>query len=515
MTRKVLLTLFVLSFAFNLGVAAMQPSPGYMDAAYYFSGAARLAGGEGFTEVVLWNYLSDPQGLPQPSHGYWMPLTSVVAAIGIRLLPFVAPLRVAQGVMALVAAASVVVTALLAQRLTGDAGQARLAGIFALLAGFYAPFLPAVDAFGLYMLLGGLFLLAVAWLAGRGGPGWIVLGALAGLCTLARADGLLWLAVVGLAALWLAAPAGGRARLGAVGWVALGFILAAGPWLVRNEMLFGTPLSPGGGRALWLLNYDELFIYPASQLTLERWLAAGPSVWLANWGAALGANLQTALVVHGLILLGPLAVWGGWSLRDEQPAVKVGALAYAFTFLAMTLVFPFAGARGGFFHSGAAVMPLVYAVVPVGLARLAGAYTAWRGRPARPLRTFFTALALVLALVLNLFALNRSLVGWDSGAAQYREVDARLVALGAGEGEIVIVNNPPAYYVETGRPAIVVPDANVAGLAALAGRYGARWLLLDENVPAALAGLAAQPRDVPGLRYVESFAGLHIFKVIP
>lgn len=515
MNRKTLLALFALSFALMFGIALMQESPGYMDAAYYFAGAQRLAGGHGFSEDVQWNYLADPEGLPQPSHGYWMPLTSILAAVGIWLMPFLPPLRAAQVMMALLAAGGVAVTAQLAYRLTGDAAQARLAGALALLSGFYAPFLPAVDSFGLVMLLGGLFLLAVARLAGRGGPGWVALGALAGLAYLARADGLLWLGAAVLTAMWLAPPTGARARLGAGVWVVLGFVLVAGAWLARNWLAFGTLVAPGGARALWLLNYDELFIYPASQLTFERWLAAGPAAWAANWGAALSANLQTMLVVHGSILLGPLAVWRGWGLRKDQQAVKAGALIYSLTFLAMTFAFPFAGMRGGFFHSGAAVMPLVWALAPGGLAKLAGAYAGWRGRPARPWRTFFTSLAVGLVALLGMFAVNRSLAGWDDTAAHYAQVEERLVALGAGPGDVVVVNNPPAYYVETGRAAIVIPDADESGLAALTAQYGARWVLMDENVPAALAGLAAEPRDVPGLTYVETYKGLHIFRVTP
>ncbi|NMC14985.1 MAG: hypothetical protein GYA34_19125, partial [Chloroflexi bacterium] len=80
------LALFVLEIVIILVVGSFQKSPGYMDAEYYYSGGIRLAEGYGFSEEILWNYLDDPQGLPHPSHGYWMPLASILSAIGMIIL---------------------------------------------------------------------------------------------------------------------------------------------------------------------------------------------------------------------------------------------------------------------------------------------------------------------------------------------------------------------------------------------------------------------------------------------
>ncbi|MBI3158850.1 MAG: hypothetical protein HYZ26_04555 [Chloroflexi bacterium] len=505
----------IAALAVNLAVAAFQPSPGYMDAAYYHSGGLRLAGGEGFTEMFLWNYLDDPAGLPHPSHGYWMPLTSILAAGGIRLLPFLPPFRAAQAVMVVVAVLGALAVHLLAAQLTGDPQQARPAGLLAAFSGFYAPFLPATDAFGIYLLLGALFFLALTALAGWTGMRWMLLGGLAGLLHLARADGLLWLALALAAALWLAAPAGARPRIKACLWTGLGFLLAAGPWLARNWAVFGTPLAPGGGRALWLLDYNELFAYPAATLTFARWWAAGFDVLAGNLWLAFRNNLQTAIAVHGLVVLGPLAVWGGWALRGERPAVKAGGLAYLLTFLAMTFAFPLPGHRGGFFHSGAALMPLVWALAPVGIEQAAAAYSARRGLPRQTLRRFFTGLVVGVAGLLTLAAAAQSLPGWDAGAAHYRAIEARLTALGAQPGAMVLVNNPPGYYAETGRPAIVVPDGGEAALLAVTARYRPAYVLVEANHPDGLAGLYAAPRDLPGLRYLETFEGTHIFEALP
>ncbi len=46
---------------------------------------ALLAQGYGFSEKIIWQYLDDPQGIPTPSHTYWMPLTSILAAAGYAI----------------------------------------------------------------------------------------------------------------------------------------------------------------------------------------------------------------------------------------------------------------------------------------------------------------------------------------------------------------------------------------------------------------------------------------------
>src|SRR5258708_39664593 len=66
-------------------MAALLHNPGYTDAYYYFNAGQRLIQGKGLTDVALWTYLGAPAALPVPSHLYWMPLTSLVAAGSMAL----------------------------------------------------------------------------------------------------------------------------------------------------------------------------------------------------------------------------------------------------------------------------------------------------------------------------------------------------------------------------------------------------------------------------------------------
>ncbi|MFZ4828587.1 MAG: hypothetical protein ACOYLB_14655, partial [Phototrophicaceae bacterium] len=80
--------LYLAGFIILLSVAigfGLTQQPSYTDAFYYASGARTLAEGEGFTQAFLWNYLGDPATINVPSHTYWMPMPSLLGALGMRL----------------------------------------------------------------------------------------------------------------------------------------------------------------------------------------------------------------------------------------------------------------------------------------------------------------------------------------------------------------------------------------------------------------------------------------------
>ena len=83
MSWRIYIFLFVLGLAVALGIASLQETPGYLDSDYYFVGGLQLVEGKGFAEPFLWNYLDNPVGLPHPSHTYWLPLSSILAAISM------------------------------------------------------------------------------------------------------------------------------------------------------------------------------------------------------------------------------------------------------------------------------------------------------------------------------------------------------------------------------------------------------------------------------------------------
>jgi hypothetical protein len=534
MTWRAYLLLFVTGLAASSLVSAFQNAPGYMDADYYYAGGARLADGSGFSEAFLWNYLDDPAGLPHPSHAYWMPLASIIAAVGMKLAGSISFWAAKLGFIFIGAMVSPL-TAALAFAISSRKDQAVLAGLLGAISGFYLSYLGTTDTFGIYMCLGALwFLLVVGPKPGQpvSIPRALSLGIVSGLLHLARADGILWIFMAGMAALYQGLRNGVwatqqikqpadlkrlRPLLGSLVAMALGYVLIMAPWMARNLDAFGTPLSPGGNRMLWLTEYDELFSYPAQLLTPERWLASGlPAILKARWDA-LKQNMQTALAVQGEIFLVPLILSGLWYWRKDM-RVRLGVLAWTLTLIVMTIIFPFAGWRGGFFHSGAAFQPLFWSMAPAGLDMFIGWGKRFRRWEPILARRVFGAGLVGLAILLSFLIAYRRVMGssltnpaWDQGWAAYTRLEGSLQRTGIKPGDVVMVNNAPGYYAANRRPALTIPNGGVETTLTVGKRYGADYLLLESNHPARLSELYEQPVDLPGLSYLTTFEGTHIF----
>ena len=494
MSARAYLLLAVLGCGVSLAVAHFQQFPGYLDSDYYFGGGLQLAAGKGFTEPYIWNYLDDPLSLPHPSHTYWMPLASMVTAAGLWITGQDSYWAGRIGFIIL-ASLVPVVTAALAFSFSRRSDLAALSGLLAVFSGYYAPFLPVTDNYAPYMFLGGLFFLVLS--SNRKFVP-LALGILSGLMTLARSDGMLWLGLTLLVVLrrrdrqFAARPGqSGRppiaARITALltGSAALqvilagaGFLLVTGAWFWRTEALFGSFLAPGGARLLWLHNYNETFLYPGNQLTIRHWLEQG---WMAIVQARLSAlkwNLLNAFAAQGDLVLVPFILLGLWTHRQDQ-RVRAGCLAWLVLLFVMTVVFPFAGARGGFFHSGAALQSLWWAAAPLGLET---AITAARARNLFTVHAFLifrTALVGVAVLMTAAIVTLRVVRGWGEGEQYYAAQEAVLRQSAARPGEVVMVRNPPGFFIMTGQPAIVVPYGDSSSMLAAASRYDANYVIIE------------------------------------
>jgi hypothetical protein len=490
--------LVVLGVLTAASMAAFVRVPGYMDAEYYYATAIRLSEGHGLQEPFLWNYLDDAASLPHPSHLYWMPMTTLAAASGLRLLG--GGFRSAQLPFVLLAAGLPGLTAWVALRLAATSRQAFLAGLLAAFPGFFLPFLVTTDAFAPYawiatlaVILGAMALRTQGWFP------WLAAGVAAGVAQLARADGLLLL--IPLAWLALSAP---RRRVLAIVLLGAGYGLVLAPWMARNLAVSGSLFSVGGARTLWLTSYDELFTYPASLLRPSRWIAKGMAALLDARLTALGSNLATLIVVVGGIVLGPFMLAGAWHKRREP--IVLGSMVYLAVLLAvMTLAFPFSGARGGLFHSAAGVLPVLWALTPIGLDRVLASVSAGRKwDPERAWRLFSPVVLAATMLISAWVAWDRVIAGWPSAPhweasdRQNRSVADALLELDASPGTVA-VNDPPGFYLATGLECVVVPFGDVSTLYVVADRYRLEWVVLDANYPAPLASVYEDPESVSWL----------------
>jgi len=509
LNRRTYLLLFGLSLGVQFAIAQFQAFPGYLDSDYYFAGGLQLVRGKGFTEPYLWNYLDDPAGLPHASHAYWNPLASIVTAIGMwgtgnqtyaaGRLPFI-----------LIAALTPPLSAALAYSYTKRPELAVTSGLLAVFCVYHAPFLPVPDNFGLFMLLGGSnFMLAT-----RPRP-WFWLGVLSGLMTLARSDGMLWLALTVLLLAWRHRREDGpRAALENFGLAAGGFLVIMLPWYARNYAAYGALMAPGGSRALWLDRYEQTFTYPASQLSFASWLEIGWQGILADRLWALGQNLQSAIAAHGAIVLFPFILVGMWVRRADE-RVRLAAFGWLVLFAVMTLVFPFAGARGGFFHGGAAFQPLWWTLAPIGLDTIVASARKRGWFTGQAQNIFRVALVQVIVLLTAYVVWQRLFkLGWGEGELLYPKIDSYLVAKGARLDDVVIVRNPPGYYLSTGRSAIAIPYGYKDTILEVADRYQADFLVLEaKGVLPGIKDLFESPQVQYELEYLGEVDGARIFRV--
>ncbi|MEX0788139.1 MAG: hypothetical protein WD906_05020 [Anaerolineales bacterium] len=504
--------LLVLGLSLSAAVARLVDVPGYMDAEYYFATGRELATGQGLQEPFLWNYLDEPRGLPHPSHAYWMPLPTFVAALGVAL--FGPTFSAGRSLFLVLASSLPLLTAEHAFRLTADRRWSWMSGLLALVPGYYSAYLVTTDSFAMYAVFGGTLLLLLA--SSRPGTWhWIGAGVAVGLCHLARADGLLWIPLA-VGAAWTLGS--GRARRLLL--LTSGYAVVMGPWFLRNAIAFGTLLPPGQSRIFWMTNYNDLFIFPATALTPARWLASGWGEILGSRLSALASNLLSLWAINGLIFLLPLMVLGAWRYRDQR-VVRLSILFLLTLLVLMSLVFPFAGARGGYFHSSIAAMPVLLALVPPGLV----AFLEW-GRRVRgwEIRTGFVVLGgavLSLALGLTVFKLWERALGpdlkaprWAQSARAYRRLADRI-----GDGTVAI-NNPPGFHLASDGPAVVIPSGGPQALLSIVGTYGVNWVILDQNRPPELAGLFTEPSSSGVLTFAflweDSEAGQFVvYRVVP
>jgi hypothetical protein len=499
--------------------ALRQQQPGYMDAYYYATNGQRLAAGEGFTEVIIWQYLDDPAGLPAPSHTYWMPLPSLLAAAGYLVRD---DYRGAQLPFWLLAGLLPALAYAISMRLAGERWQAWAAGLLTAWGGYYAAYLSQPSTFAPYAWAGGLALFLLGLIGARALSGrlpgptlWLGAGLAAGVAHLTRADGVLLL-FVGLG-LWLFVWRPRRIAAGAAAgaWrgpalLLAGYLLVMGGWLIRNWLVIGRPLSAAGGQSLFLTSYEDLFAYGRAS-TLETFLDSGlRSILRVRW-FGLSSAVQTVVAVPGLIFLFPFMVVGGLAAwRDAARRAFLQPMAwYALgLFVAMSLVLPLPGARGSLFHSSVALWPWTTALAPLGVARAVEWVAARRAhwRPARAKRVF-TALFVVLAL-----GLTAAISQARSAAPNEGDLYRRAAALIPPEA-VIMVGNPPAYYYHTGRPALSVPNESPETVLAAADRYGATYLLLDEDRPWPLDELYQGHIALPRLSLVERWAGARLYRI--
>jgi hypothetical protein len=105
---------------------------------------------------------------------------------------------------------------------------------------------------------------------------------------------------------------------------------------------------------------------------------------------------------------------------------------------------------------------------------------------------------------------------WGQENDAYSHIKTILITQGMTEEAVVMVANPPGFYLASGNPAIAVPDGDKDTLLRVAKRYGAKYVILEEGAtPGSLMAVYDHPAEQPGLQYLGDIGGMHIYGIQP
>ncbi len=521
-----LLLLIVLSLSLNGLIAALVDNPGYVDAYYYYNGGLWFVRGGPLIEPYLWNYIAAPPSLPAPAFAYWQPLPSMIAALGMRLLPSLSPFDAAQVPYVLLAAVLPLISYAVGSHL-GERRHGLLAGLLTIFSGYYVRFWSLPESFTPFAVCGAGALAFLSWgVSEARWWRWLIAGALAGLAHLSRADGILLIGVLGIITLFTHPREQWRVRIFRAGLAVAGYGLAMAPWFARNLTVFSSPQAPGGLSTLWLLHHNDMFLYQ-TELTPGRYFTAG-------WGAiarakleALAVNLATFVGVQNLVTLTPFTLIGSWR-RWRHPWL-LPALVYGLAlFAAMTFAFTWPGRSGGWLHSSAALVPFITAAGVLGLDDsvrwVAQRRVGWNPAQAR---LIFGAWLLIMAAAITAWLVAGSIVGlpysgriaWNAQNAVYDQIGAALDAADVPPAALVMSNNAPGFYTHTGHGGVPLPSGGVSMLLRAADDYAVEWLVLDQVVPVSLLELYTRESVPNRLALVDTFGSeqspVYLYRILP
>jgi 4-amino-4-deoxy-L-arabinose transferase-like glycosyltransferase len=461
--------------------------PAFTDPAYYSLIAQRLAEGHGFTSPVLWSFievgsvLPDPAVLPVNSNAHWLPLSSIVSAasmavFGTSYLAGTVPLVV-------LSAALVPFTYQVAWELWGVRWQAWVAALLALFAGPLLILYPSIDNFAVFGACGAgsLYCSMRAVRAARPGPWLVAAGALAGLATLARIDGVLL--TTGVAAAWFVrrgwSPWKPDVRGGAtLGWgVASAFVFLAvlAPWLARNVAVFGSPLPSAGGHTLWIRSYNEQFTI-GREVGLDTYLDWGIAniigSKLASWGELIG---RTGVLLGGTFII--FFVAGLWMYRRRADLAPF-YVYFVVMFVAMGAIFTFHAPKGAFYHSAPAWLPWAFAIA---VAAVGPACTAagrfWPFLRRERTHRFIASAGVAGAVALSVIGSAILFAQWDRSRVRDEQA-AAFLRENAAPTDVIMASDPASLYPLTGNPGVAAPFDPFRVIEQVVDAYDVRWVVV-------------------------------------
>lgn len=476
-SHLIALALLVLAGLAIRGLAIRSiPAPYPADAAYYLHVAQNLEAGRGLVTDYAWVYARGvPEALPAPAFGYWNPGMSLYLWPWLKLTgPTYLSAQLAN-VFLFIPFALLVWH--VGRQIAGNDVAALIGVALACVEPHIVVWSATADATMLHATLvaGGM----VAMVHGlRGSPRWLWLaGLLTGCAYLVRNDGALLVPVFGVCAVVAWRRKWSTLKVGHVVAFLVPCAAVVLPWLVRNQLLFGSVSPPHQSVLLHLPRYADIFRSDWSTITRAEWLQAR-----GGWGGAL---------VHDLGMTGRMLKWTGLGALNvfgllaaplicvRRPAIALPFVS-AFLLLAVAYAFvlPEVGGQGAFVRSFPCLYPLVLGAAGAAVCSLSIWLAARLGGRGAPL------LVLGLTSILLVHAGGRT-VRW----AASRTVEVVERPNNANEAELAsffseradsgaLSDDPWALHRITGRRCATAPTDGVEAMLRVAKGLDLHYLLV-------------------------------------
>jgi hypothetical protein len=340
----------------------------------------------------------------------------------------------------------------------------------------------------------------------------MVAGLTAGLAHLTRADGLLLL-LVGLF-IWILAARRRRPMRFALSWLVLllaGYLLVMGWWFLRNWLVIGRPLPTAGTQSIFLTTYDDLFAF-GRVISFKGLIDWGWANILRSRLDALWVAIQTAIAVPGLIFLVPFIIVAFFRYYRQSYTRILLLPVVIFAAATMTILvflFSFPAMRGSLFHSSIALWPWTTALAVAGI-NFSVDWAAARWQHWRPERAkrLFSLLFIAISVVLTYAVAQDKLTPLEDPET------IQQISESLPDSAVVMYGNAPAFYYYSGLPAISVPNEPPNVLLEAADRYGATYLVLDENRPLPLADIYAGLTNHPRLLLERTVGETQLYRIL-
>ncbi len=468
------------------------------DPAFYIQTARNLVAGRGLVIDVVWSQFVPFAAVTHPSHEFWMPMTTALMAVFIRL--FADTLFVTQLPDVLAGALLPVITYAFGRTIWKDQRRwSLMAAVLLMPAATLVYQAASSDSSAMYALIStSTLLMAASAIDRRSIKRSGLAGVLCALSYLTRSHGSLLPIAFGLCgAIRLRHERSIMLKMLIAG--SIGYFVFAVPWWLRDLNAFGTIQPIPFGTIAAARNYNDWFNYTNLPMLGD----------LVTYD--LGANLLLRLnaVWHalGVILLisFPFGLIGLPMITFRRESIYRLFVVYsAFLFLGFSFLFPTSATTGSFYHSAGAFAP--FAAI--------GCVLLIQKMRARPIGRLIGLAIYSTCMVLIVI---QSAVAWPN-AINLSQTDHAKFAAAADwlrqnvpADQTVMATQAHSLNYMSGYPAVTLPkNQEVSIVRQMADRYNVRYVVVTEKV-----GLYPDAFNAAGVKVAAQLPGAVIYDLRP